>query len=147
MQGDGWRCLLFYYSMYGQDMGSLSIRVRHLNGTEHLLWSRSGNQGDMWFLEKVDFQAPKYYKVNYVWPSLHNRLPSMATFAQYVIHDSKGLCCLLENRHNLQYSLQLSARLLQLVYEGRVGQSYRGDLAIDSVEVLAGRCSGEFLPP
>lgn len=63
VQGDGWRCLLFYYSMYGQDMGSLSVRVRHLNGTEHLLWSRSGNQGDVWFLEKVDFQAPKYYKV------------------------------------------------------------------------------------
>ena len=46
-------CLEFYYHMYGNDIGSLSVYVREDNGQEALVWERSGNQGNAWHRASV----------------------------------------------------------------------------------------------
>ncbi|KAK7484706.1 hypothetical protein BaRGS_00024114, partial [Batillaria attramentaria] len=90
LHGDGGRCLLFYYSMNGADIGTLSVHVLRMDGVQFLLWSKTGHQSDSWRYAKIDFDAPRYYK---------------------------------------------------LVFEGEVGANYRGDVAIDNVEVMVGECS------
>ncbi|XP_077978870.1 MAM and LDL-receptor class A domain-containing protein 1-like [Glandiceps talaboti] len=48
--------LRFYYHMMGQAMGTLNIYVRTYEGTideNDLVWTRSGNHGDMWIREEI----------------------------------------------------------------------------------------------
>ncbi|EDV21956.1 uncharacterized protein TRIADDRAFT_59472 [Trichoplax adhaerens] len=41
------RCLYFWYSMYGADVGTLNIYLRQSN-KDTLVWSKSGTQGTQW---------------------------------------------------------------------------------------------------
>lgn len=55
----GPKCLTFWYHMYGGSIGSLHVKV---NGTE--LWSRSGDQGDVWLSAEVNVSTTaQNYKV------------------------------------------------------------------------------------
>ena len=53
----GFACLHFWYNMYGQDMGSLRVRINHgIPGThdidedakEFTVWELDGDQGKEW---------------------------------------------------------------------------------------------------
>lgn len=95
LHGDGPRCLQFFYSMYGGDIGALEVYVLRADGRElEHMWGKNGDQGDSWNTIRLDFLAPVYYK---------------------------------------------------LVFEGVVGGGYRGDIAIDNVEVMVGECSDVVL--
>ncbi|XP_066502340.1 apical endosomal glycoprotein [Hoplias malabaricus] len=41
-------CLLFFYKLYGPQTGALSVKVRHTDGAEQLLWTRVGAHGNLW---------------------------------------------------------------------------------------------------
>ncbi|EDO44567.1 predicted protein, partial [Nematostella vectensis] len=56
------RCLSFWYQMYGSAMGELSVYVT-ANGVEERVWSRQGNQGDMWLKGHVTFNSSSDYQV------------------------------------------------------------------------------------
>ena len=56
------RCLVFWYHIYGEDVGSLLV-YRQDEGDMFVSpsWSRTGNQGDLWRSGKVTI-APTYEK-------------------------------------------------------------------------------------
>ncbi|XP_052711506.1 MAM and LDL-receptor class A domain-containing protein 1-like isoform X2 [Crassostrea angulata] len=57
----GPKCLTFWYHMYGGSIGSLHVKV---NGTE--LWSRSGDQGDVWLSAEVNVSTTaQNYKLTF----------------------------------------------------------------------------------
>ncbi|KAI4877721.1 hypothetical protein NFI96_021978, partial [Prochilodus magdalenae] len=41
-------CLLFFYKLYGPQIGALSVKVLHSDGSEQLLWTRMGAHGNFW---------------------------------------------------------------------------------------------------
>ncbi|KAI8780792.1 MAM and LDL-receptor class A domain-containing protein 2, partial [Biomphalaria glabrata] len=45
-------CLKFWYSMYGDTMGELSV-YRLSNGSRQQVWHRAGNQGSQWLMAEV----------------------------------------------------------------------------------------------
>nr|XP_022290319.1 zinc metalloproteinase dpy-31-like [Crassostrea virginica] len=59
------RCLQFYYSMYGADMGSLSVYYQSGTGTRTLAWTRSGDQGNQWHFAQVDFPSVPDFRVSF----------------------------------------------------------------------------------
>ncbi|XP_055876552.1 MAM and LDL-receptor class A domain-containing protein 1-like isoform X1 [Biomphalaria glabrata] len=88
--GEGRRCLTFYYHMFGDHIGSLTVRmVNIISGVDHILWAASGNKGNQWFVQQVDYSVQEAHEVS---------------------------------------------------FEASVGPGYRGDIAIDSIEIATGRC-------
>ncbi|KAK2872509.1 hypothetical protein Q8A67_022406 [Cirrhinus molitorella] len=41
-------CLSFFYKLYGPNTGALSVKLLHPDGSEELLWTRSGAHGNVW---------------------------------------------------------------------------------------------------
>ncbi|XP_072518488.1 apical endosomal glycoprotein [Salminus brasiliensis] len=41
-------CLLFFYKLYGPQTGALSVKIRHADGAEEVLWTRVGAHGNIW---------------------------------------------------------------------------------------------------
>eukprot|EP00795_Rhopilema_esculentum_P012712 gene12712-3431_t len=81
-------CLAFWYHMYGTTIGSLSLYSR-VNSADNLLWSESGNQGNIWRMAMKTLTSSSNY---------------------------------------------------QLMFEGTVGSSYTGDIAIDDLKIVSGAC-------
>ena len=51
--------LQFWYHMRGSAIGTLTVYTkRSTNGMLDRIWSRSGNQGDLWTQAEVDFVWP-----------------------------------------------------------------------------------------
>lgn len=42
------RCITWYYNMYGENMGELSMYVKDSKGDRRKLWSKKGDQGNKW---------------------------------------------------------------------------------------------------
>lgn len=60
----GTKCLMFWYHMYGTGMGSLKVIAKDVAlGTESLLVTLSGNQGDNWKEEKIDISTKNDFQV------------------------------------------------------------------------------------
>ncbi|WAR02787.1 MLRP2-like protein [Mya arenaria] len=58
------QCLSFYYSMYGVHIGSLNVYV--MTGTalpSAPVFSKSGNQGNQWFMGQATLQSTQKYRV------------------------------------------------------------------------------------
>lgn len=56
-------CLQFWYHMKGRDIGSLNVYVE-TNESKTLVWSRVGEQGDMWNFGQAGHKSySKSYKV------------------------------------------------------------------------------------
>ncbi|XP_023933562.1 MAM and LDL-receptor class A domain-containing protein 1 [Lingula anatina] len=51
-------CLVFYYHMWGSDIGTLN--VYSMNGSTHLLWSKSKAQGNTWLEARVTIPSDTY---------------------------------------------------------------------------------------
>ncbi|XP_077978886.1 MAM and LDL-receptor class A domain-containing protein 1-like [Glandiceps talaboti] len=62
------RCLEFWYSMYGKNMGTLRIDVIPAGDANSLdtIWTLSGNQGDQWNYGRVPFFSSKEYQLVFV---------------------------------------------------------------------------------
>ncbi|CAF0808194.1 unnamed protein product, partial [Brachionus calyciflorus] len=50
--------MLFYYHMFGSNMGSLNLYIKNYaeDGSQQKIWSNSGNQGDLWLRNMIDIQ-------------------------------------------------------------------------------------------
>ena len=54
----------FYYHMYGNDMGSLNIYIRNpVTKVKSKIFTKSGNQGDQWYLGTVTIATVCKYQV------------------------------------------------------------------------------------
>ena len=65
-QPGGDRCLVFWYQMVGDDVGQLAVYQKEEGDPfANPLWSKSGNQGDRWRVEKatVSSVGVKNFKV------------------------------------------------------------------------------------
>ena len=51
-------CMVFYYHLYGQSVGTLKVKVR-----DQVLWQISGSQGNDWYKAKVALDFYGTYKV------------------------------------------------------------------------------------
>ena len=51
-------CMVFYYHLYGQSIGSLRVKVG-----DQVLWEISGNQGNSWYKATVPLNLDGIYKV------------------------------------------------------------------------------------
>lgn len=56
LPGSGPKCLIFYYHMFGAEMGSLRVALVE-EAREKAVWTREGNGGDLWRSARVDFRA------------------------------------------------------------------------------------------
>lgn len=61
----GRMCLQFFYSMYGDRMGKLSVYKREGVRSDDLLWTMSGHQGPDWHEALVDIGGACYQVLLY----------------------------------------------------------------------------------
>ncbi|CAF3769976.1 unnamed protein product, partial [Adineta steineri] len=54
----GPHCLVFYYHLYGEDIGTLNVYSRIGNNNLQLQWSLSGDHGDAWRMGAVNVNIP-----------------------------------------------------------------------------------------
>ena len=55
-------CLSFWYHMYGQETGSMRVRVKiGKNGRDRIIWEEVGEKPDKWFKAEVEIN-PKYFQ-------------------------------------------------------------------------------------
>lgn len=60
------QCLTFWYSMYGTQMGSLIVKLIGSNNSEHVVFEKSGNQGNVGWLKGSSFIPDNYlYKIRF----------------------------------------------------------------------------------
>ena len=55
-------CLSLWYHMYGSQIGTLFIKKR-MRTSVSILWSKSGNKYNAWWLASVPFSSSEPYKV------------------------------------------------------------------------------------
>ncbi|XP_050961124.1 MAM and LDL-receptor class A domain-containing protein 2 isoform X2 [Labeo rohita] len=49
------KCVSFWYMIFGGSIGSLRFITKHANGTQTLIWLRTGNQGNKWRFVDLSF--------------------------------------------------------------------------------------------
>ncbi|XP_077868508.1 MAM and LDL-receptor class A domain-containing protein 1-like [Saccoglossus kowalevskii] len=57
------RCIGFWYHMYGQNIGKLTLQQLYHDGDVIDLWTMSGNQGEDWVYAQVEFYQPQNYQL------------------------------------------------------------------------------------
>lgn len=58
------QCMTFYYSMYGADVGNLSVYAMTGNSLPTTpIWTQSGNQGNQWQMAQTSIQPTTTYRV------------------------------------------------------------------------------------
>ncbi|ESO97870.1 hypothetical protein LOTGIDRAFT_152977 [Lottia gigantea] len=55
-------CFRFYYHMYGRNIGALNIKIRNNNVLGNVIWTQTGNHGNMWTQGKVTLDSRKITK-------------------------------------------------------------------------------------
>ena len=58
------RCLSFWYHMYGSSIGALNVYINK-EGLSTLVFSKEGQQGDLWLQARVSFESDSFYQVKY----------------------------------------------------------------------------------
>lgn len=66
-KGYAW-CLSFWYHMYGNSVGSLSVKItiypfRKDKPYTRLLWTQQLNHGDVWLTDTVQINSPDDFEV------------------------------------------------------------------------------------
>ena len=73
-------CLSFYYYMYGQDVGTLNVRIKSVGGSNVTLpvWSSSGERGDRWLWAQISINITSDFQVCYAFShfSILRRVPT-----------------------------------------------------------------------
>lgn len=57
------KCLTFYYHMYGNGIGTLNIRMFQQGQFVPPIWTRSGNQGNIWRIGQVNLVTASTFQV------------------------------------------------------------------------------------
>ena len=50
----GKQCMTFYYNFYGTTMSCVVVYVQRPDGTERVVWLKSGHWGDRWIKTQVE---------------------------------------------------------------------------------------------
>ena len=58
------RCLSFWYHMYGSSIGALNVYINK-EGLSTLVFSKAGQQGDLWLQARVSLESDSFYQVKY----------------------------------------------------------------------------------
>ena len=67
----GPQCILsFWYHMYGGSVGTLSVKLSFLDGSQPVLWSKAGNQGNKWVNARLLIGSRQLFKV-YIHTYIH----------------------------------------------------------------------------
>lgn len=63
------KCLVFYYFMYGSDMGTLRVLLYGIrSNAKEVLWQTSGDKGHKWKEQAISVRAEEDFKVcNDIW--------------------------------------------------------------------------------
>ncbi|XP_074635197.1 uncharacterized protein LOC141893713 isoform X1 [Acropora palmata] len=56
------RCLSFWYHMYGSSIGALNVYINK-EGLSTLVFSKAGQQGDLWLQARVSLESDSFYQV------------------------------------------------------------------------------------
>ena len=60
----GPQCVLsFWYHMFGTSVGTLSVKLSFLDGTQPVIWSKSGSQGNSWQNSRLVIGSRQLFKV------------------------------------------------------------------------------------
>ena len=61
-------CLSFFYHMYGQDVNTLNVLIRSDISTDNpvKIWSKSGNQGNVWLNGRVNIDKEQTFQEYFV---------------------------------------------------------------------------------
>ena len=66
----GTQCMTFYYNFYGQTMSCVIVYIKTTDGTEKVVWIKSGHWGDRWIKTQIEISEEKAsYRVSYQFPS------------------------------------------------------------------------------
>ncbi|XP_041364647.1 MAM and LDL-receptor class A domain-containing protein 1-like isoform X2 [Gigantopelta aegis] len=63
LMGGSAMCLSFLFHMYGITMGTLNVYIKEYNAARKLVWTRSGDHGNKWQKEYIDFNPRTMYKI------------------------------------------------------------------------------------
>ncbi|ESO89256.1 hypothetical protein LOTGIDRAFT_106513, partial [Lottia gigantea] len=56
-------CLSFSYHMFGDSMGTLKVYLSEFGAEKVVLWSRSGDHGNDWIREQLDYYPKTLYQI------------------------------------------------------------------------------------
>ena len=80
----GLRCMQFWYSMRGSNVGKLNIYIITEVSEQLPVWTKSGTQGPIWNLGKVEFNCSTTFKVITTETNFKHYLPNLSDYDQYV---------------------------------------------------------------
>lgn len=67
-------CLQFYYHMYGSQIGNLSVYAQQSGIRGRPIWTKSGNQGNMWIEGEVTVTAQSTWMVSGIFVSANEMM-------------------------------------------------------------------------
>ena len=86
----GKQCMTFYYNLYGTTMSCVVVYVQRSDGTERVVWLKSGNWGDRWIKTQVETSdKTTEYRVGFCCKTYFVNVCSK-TFCSEVIDQLKG---------------------------------------------------------
>ena len=86
----GKQCMTFYYNLYGTTMSCVVVYVQRPDGTERVVWLKSGNWGDRWIKTQVETSdKTTEYRVGFCCKTYFVNVCSK-TFCSEVIDQLKG---------------------------------------------------------
>ena len=56
-------CLQFWYHMYGRTIGTLNVYIRSFSWSQTKVWSKTGNDTNIWNVAQVSFSSRYRYQV------------------------------------------------------------------------------------
>jgi hypothetical protein len=113
--------------------GTLNVRVNEVGSGNTLkaTWTKSGNQGNKWFLGQLSPNVNNQFKVSWLGERVqHGNLSRFSTIGdQHCKHIFASV-----------YALSFRYLNFQVTFEGVRGSGYRGDIAIDDIKILKQGC-------
>ena len=56
---NGTKCMTFHYNFYGSTMSCVVISMKTMNGSEKIVWVKSGHWGDRWIKAQIEITEEK----------------------------------------------------------------------------------------
>lgn len=63
---NGTQCMTFHYNFYGATMSCVVVKIQSADGTERVVWVKSGHWGDRWIKTQIETSGEKAdYRVGF----------------------------------------------------------------------------------
>ena len=63
---NGTQCMTFHYNFYGETMSCVVVYIQSADGTERVVWVKSGHWGDRWIKTQIETNDDKAdYRVGF----------------------------------------------------------------------------------